>query len=77
MSNYEEEQEKLRKLWAEADSDEEQDDEEELAFEEDLVESQSTDSESEQECDYGSDDNIPLTKLPRIPTLIGKDGTML
>lgn len=79
MSNYEEEQEKLRQLWDEVNSEEEPDDEEEeLILEENLVEieTRSSDSESEQECDdISEDDNIPLAKLPRVPTFIGKDGT--
>lgn len=80
MSNYyEEEQEKLRRLWEEVESEEEPDDEEEeLVFEENHVETRSTDSESEQECSDSSDDDVPLAnlaKLARIPTFIGKDGT--
>lgn len=77
MSNYyEEEQEKLCRLWEEVASEEEPyDEEEELVFQENHVETRSTDSESEQECSDSSDDDVPLAKLARIPTFIGKDGT--
>ena len=77
--NYEQEQERLLRMWEEVETDEEPDDEEEeLGSEIDVTESRDTDSESEQDCEEEEEDKenvYPPKKIPRVPTFIGKDGT--
>ncbi|KAG5899675.1 hypothetical protein JTB14_015165 [Gonioctena quinquepunctata] len=65
--NYEDEQERLRRLWEEIEIDEEpNDNEDELASEIDFTEERNTDSESEQDCD--EEDDIENVAPPNKPS---------
>ncbi|XP_030758011.1 uncharacterized protein LOC115883741 [Sitophilus oryzae] len=77
MDNWEKEQEKLRLLWETVDVvDGPDDEEEELASEEDVLETRSIDSDSEQDADENcEEENGPPAKIFRTPCFVGKDGT--
>lgn len=74
-NTWEKEQEKLRLLWEEEDPVDGPDDEEaELTSEDDILETRSTDSESEQDGDEDFEENGPPAKVFRTPCFVGKDG---
>ncbi|KAJ3646387.1 hypothetical protein Zmor_005897 [Zophobas morio] len=75
--SYEKEQAHLRRLLEEVDSDLEDVDDEESDGEENIVEFQLSDTDTEQEAESDVEDLAgPAPKPSRVPTFLGKDGTV-
>lgn len=75
--SYENEQARLLRLWEEVNIDEDEPfDDEESEDEEDNLEARLTDSDTEQEGESDNEDLPPPAKNPRIPSFIGKDGSL-